>query len=156
MYEHAPTGYVCPICLVIQGIENEQTMAKQADIVYRDQLTLAYVNSKFIKSNPGHVIVVPIVHFENLYSLPEEYLQGIMATAKKIALALKTVRGCDGVWIEQNNEPASGQHAFHYHMHVVPRFEDDHLRQHLAAGEIYVAEPNERVPYADGLRKVLV
>ena len=152
MYNHAPENYICPICLAIQGIENGQTMAKQADIVYRDEYTLAYINSKFIKSNPGHVIVVPTEHFENLYSLPKEYLHGIMETAQKIALACKIVRKCEGVWIEQNNEPASGQHAFHYHMHIVPRFRDDNLRQQLALEEVYVAYPAERLPYAETLR----
>lgn len=130
-------------------------MARQADIVYRDDLTLVYINSKFIGNNPGHVIVVPTAHFENLYDLPTAYAQAIMETSQKMALALKAVRACDGVWIEQNNEPASGQHAFHYHMHVVPRFEGDDLRAELAAGNVWVADPSERLPYADALRKYL-
>ncbi len=153
MYNHAPENYNCPICLTINGVENESNMAKQADIVYRDQYTLAFVNSKFIKSNPGHVIVVPTAHFENIYELPKEYMHAIMETAQKIAGALKVVRACDGVWIEQNNEPASGQHAFHYHMHIVPRFTGDNLKKVLADGGTYVADPSERVPYAEDLRK---
>ena len=149
---HAPEDYVCPICLAIQGVEDDRTMAKQADIVYRDEHALAYVNSKFIRSNPGHVIVVPTVHFENLYDLPSEYAHAVMDASRKIALALKAVRKCDGIWVEQNNEPASGQHAFHYHMHVVPRFEGDNLKETLARGETYVADPADRLPYAQRLQ----
>ncbi|MEN9604500.1 MAG: hypothetical protein RJB39_185 [Candidatus Parcubacteria bacterium] len=152
MYKHAPQNYNCPICLTINGIENEFNMAKQADIVYRDEKTLVFVNSKFIESNPGHVIVVPTAHFENIYELPTEYSHAIAETAQKMAVALKEVRTCDGIWIEQNNEPASGQHAFHYHMHVVPRFKDDNLKQVLAAGKTYVADPTDRVGYAEALR----
>jgi histidine triad (HIT) family protein len=153
MFNHAPEGYICPICLTIEGVESDATMAKQADIIYRDELSLAYVNSKFIKSNPGHVIVVPTKHFENLYELPPKYMTAIMQTAQKVALAFKAVRQADGVWVEQNNEPASGQHAFHYHMHVVPRFKDDGLKQCLAEGGTYVADPAERILYATVLRK---
>lgn len=152
MYNHAPENYICPICLLVQGVESEDTMAKQVDIVYRDELVLAYVNSKFIESNPGHVIVVPTKHFENLYELPKEYADRIMEVSQKMALAFKDVRKCDGVWIEQNNEPASGQHAFHYHMHIVPRFEGDNLKQVLAAGGTYVTEPDDRIPYTEALK----
>ncbi len=155
MYNHAPENYTCPICLTIQGVENEQNMAKQADIVYRDDLALVFVNSKFIKNNPGHVIVVPTKHFENIYELPAEYAHRVAEIAQKMALALKAVRKCDGIWIEQNNEPASGQHAFHYHMHVVPRFEGDDLKRQLAEGNTYVADPKDRVPYAEALREYL-
>jgi histidine triad (HIT) family protein len=152
MYSHAPLGYVCPICLVVQGIENEQTMARQADIVLQDDLVLAYVNSKFIESNPGHVIVVPKRHFESLYYLPPAYAHRIMDISQKVAFALKAVRRCDGIWVEQNNEPASGQHAFHYHMHIVPRFDGDNLKQILADGKTRVADPAERIPFAEALR----
>jgi histidine triad (HIT) family protein len=155
MYNHAEENYVCPICLTIKGFENDQTMAKQADIVYRDEYVLALINSKFIKNNPGHVIVVPLEHFENIYELPTKYAHRIAEISKKIAVALKIVRNCHGVWIEQNNEPASGQHAFHYHMHIVPRFEGDDLKKELAENGTYVADPADRVPYAEALREYL-
>jgi histidine triad (HIT) family protein len=152
---HAPSNYICPICLTIQGTENEHTMAKQADIVYRDEFVLVFVNSKFIKNNPGHVIVVPTAHFENIYEVRKEYLHRIIEVSKVMALALKKVRTCDGIWIEQNNEPASGQHAFHYYMHIVPRFDNDELKQQLAQEEVYVADPADRVSYAEALRGYL-
>jgi histidine triad (HIT) family protein len=155
MYNHAPKDYVCPICLAIQGVESDQTMAKQADIVYRDDLALVYVNSKFVGNNPGHVIVVPTAHFENLYDLPVAYAHRVIEVARKMALALKAVRACDGVWIEQNNEPASGQHAFHYHMHVIPRFTGDNLKKELGEGNVRLATPEERIPYAEALRAEL-
>jgi histidine triad (HIT) family protein len=72
-----------------------------------------------------------------------------------MSLALKEVRKCDGVWIEQNNEPASGQHAFHYHMHIVPRFKDDNLRINLAQDKVYVSTQEERLSYAEDLKNYL-
>lgn len=146
MYNHAPKDYKCPICIAVQGIENEDTMMKQDDIFYRDDLVMAVINSKFVKNNEGHAIVVPIKHYENLYELPYEEAKQIMKVAKEVAIATKNLRKCDGVMIQQNNEPASGQHAFHYHMHVFPRFEGDEFWQNQS--NFRVSDPEERKPYS--------
>lgn len=151
MFNHTPEGYNCPICLAVKGIESEDTMMKQDDIFYRDNLVMAVVNSKFIGKNPGHAIVVPLKHFENLYDLPEQEAVQIMKVAQEVAKALKQVRKCDGVMIEQNNEPASGQHAFHYHMHVVPRFSDDAFNENRS--KVWVASSEERKEFSVPLKK---
>jgi histidine triad (HIT) family protein len=72
-----------------------------------------------------------------------------------MALALKAVRKCDAIWIVQNNEPASGQHAFHYHMHVFPRWDNDNLRELDIQGNVRVSDPAERTPYAEALKAYL-
>lgn len=154
MYNHAPKNYICPLCLTINGIESPDTMMKQADIFYRDNLVMAAINSKFVGNNPGHVIIVPLKHYENIYDLPTAGANQIMKIAKELALALKTVRKCDGVMLQQNNEPASGQHAFHYHLHLFPRFNGDELSKYMA--EVRVSEPEERTPYASALREHLI
>jgi histidine triad (HIT) family protein len=150
MYNHAPEGYVCPLCLSAQGIENDQTMVKQADIVYRDDFVFAMINSKFAGKNPGHVIVVPIAHTENIYEIPQHVAHRVIDVAQQMAIALKSVRACDGVMTQQNNEPASGQHAFHYYLHLFPRFQDDHFAE--TSMQVRVSEPSERLPYAEALK----
>ncbi len=151
MYTHASDEYICPLCLAIKGIENSDTMMMQNDIFYRDELVSAAVNSKFISSNPGHVIVMPNRHYENFYDMPAEECNQIMRVAKLVSLALKEVRKCDGITIKQNNEPAGGQHALHYHMHIVPRFEDDHFLDKLK--DTYISSPVEREKYTNELKK---
>ncbi len=153
MHNHAPENYNCPICLGVNGIENEATMLKQADIVFKDDLVTAFINSKFVGNNLGHVIAVPNEHFENLYDMPEEVLGRIVIVSKKIAHAMKKARNCDGVMIQQNNEPASNQHAFHYHMHVFPRFDGDNIYAHMNSAR--VSDPQERLIYAEELKKYL-
>ena len=153
MYNHAPENYKCPICLGVNGIESEATMLKQADIIYKDDHVCAFVNSKFVGNNPGHVIVVPNGHFENLYDMTEEVLSRVIIMSKKIAIAMKKARNCDGVMIQQNNEPASNQHAFHYHMHIFPRFDGDEIYQFM--NNARVSDPQERIAYAEELRKFL-
>jgi len=154
MYNHAPENYKCPICITINDIENEDTMIKQDDIVYRDDIVMAFISSKFVGNNPGHVLVVPIKHYENLYDLPEEEVNRIMKIAKKMAFAVKKVRNCDGVMVMQNNEPASDQHAFHYHLHVFPRFNDDKLHENMSNAR--VSTPEEREIFSTELKEYLL
>lgn len=151
MYNHAPLDYNCPLCLAIDGVESDATMMKQDDIFYRDDLVMAATNSKFIGNNPGHVIVFPLAHYEHLNDLPEEVGNRVMKIAKEIALAMKEIRKCEGTMILQNNEPASGQHAFHYHLHIFPRFEGDEL--HANMSDSRVATPEERGVYSGPMKK---
>ena len=151
MYNHTPTNYTCPLCLAVEGTESPQTMMMQDDIFYRDEHVVAAVNSKFFLSNPGHLIIFPVNHFENLFDLPENVSAHIMKVSQKVALALKDTRKSDGIMIVQNNEPASGQHAFHYHMHIIPRFENDNYGKRQT--EVKVADPSERKPYSAALKK---
>jgi histidine triad (HIT) family protein len=154
MYNHAPVNYKCPICLGVNGIENDDTMLKQADLVYKDKLVSVFINSFWIPTAEGHVIVVPNQHYENLYELPEEYRHHIIDIAQKIALAMKTAYRCDGITLRQNNEPASSQHAFHFHLHIFPRYEGDSFDINLTKKSI-VSEPKKRIEYVNKLKDIL-
>lgn len=151
MYNHAPADYKCPICIGLQGIQNEHTLIAPTDFVYKDQWVSAFINSFFIGKNPGHVIVVPNQHYENIYHLPKEIGARIHEVAKKIAIALKETYLCDGITTQQNNEPAGGQHAYHYHFHVFPRYENDEFYKNILDKK--TPTPEERKPYADKIKK---
>jgi histidine triad (HIT) family protein len=153
MYTHAPTDYICPICLGVQGIENDKTLIRNSDIVYKDEQVMVFIASYFIGNNPGHLIVVPIAHFENMYDLPDAIGAHIFSTARKVAIAMKQAYQCEGVMTLQNNEPASGQHAFHYHLHLFPRYENDDIHTHMTKKRETNAD--ERLPYAEKIRKYL-
>lgn len=150
LYSHAPNNYTCPICLALEGVESDQTMIKQADFIYKDDFVAAFIASKFVGNNPGHVVIVPVKHYENIYQLPYSISHKISDLAQKAALGLKATRKCAGVMLMQNNEPASDQHAFHYHLHVFPRFTSDHLHEHLES--FRVSKPSERLHYAKPLQ----
>lgn len=154
MYNHAPDNYKCPICLGVKGIENSDTMIHPSDIVYKDELVTVFIGSIWVGSkNPGHPLIVPNEHYENIYDIPQEVGHRIIDVAKKVALGLKEVRKCEGVTFLQNNEPASNQHAFHYHLHVFTRFEDDELHANMKIS--YRPTLEERKPYADELKYFL-
>ena len=153
MHNHAPANYVCPICIALQGIENDTTMIRQTDIVYRDDLVTAFIGSFFVGNNPGHPILVPNSHHENLYDLPDPEAHRLISVSRRIAQALKASHSCDGVTVRQNNEPASHQHAFHYHMHLFPRYTGDEFEKNIGVSR--KTTPEERLAYADRLREAI-
>ena len=77
-------------------------------------------------ASKGHVLILPKNHFANLFEIQEDMDAKAFILAKKIAKKMKDVFGCDGVNIVQNNGVAAGQTVFHFHIHLIPRYEGDH------------------------------
>lgn len=150
MYNHAPPDYICPICLGVQGTENDKTLIRQPDIVYRDEQVMVFIASYFIGQNSGHLIVVPTQHFENLYDLPDDIGAHLFSIARRAATVMRQAYNCQGVMTLQNNEPASGQHAFHYHLHLFPRYANDQIFEHMTSKR--ETTPDERLPFAQKIK----
>ena len=93
--------------------------------------TTIYENSKFkvimdiAPANKGHVLILPKEHYDNIYDIDTATAGELFELAAMTARALKSVLGCDGMNILQNNGTVAGQTVFHFHMHIIPRFEDD-------------------------------
>lgn len=150
MYNHEPKNYHCPFCLLVAGIENEYVYSKQDDIVYKDKFVTAFIASHWWPKNHGHVIIIPNKHFENLYDLPDSYSAKIHKIERFIAIAIKTTYKCPGISSRQHNEFAGGQDVWHYHLHVFPRYKNDHLYESLADKKL--TQPENRKQYAKKLR----
>ena len=73
----------------------------------------------------GHALVLPKKHYADLFEIPEETLAGAVKTAKKVAANMKDKLGCDGLNLVQNNGAAAGQTVMHFHLHIIPRYEND-------------------------------
>lgn len=155
MYNHADKTYICPICLAVQRIESEDTLIKKDDLVYQDEKVTVFINSFWIATTEGHLIVVPNDHYENLYDIPADVGQRIFSVSQKCALALKQAYKCDGITIRQNNEPAGDQHAFHYHMHVFPRYQGDSFNTN-ATKKSTLSDPSDRKKRADIIKPYLL
>lgn len=133
----------------MQGIKTEYNGPD--DIVYQTDQALALISPKWWPNNPGHVMVVPKIHYENIYDIPDNMLSQISITAKKIAIAMKATYHCDGISTRQHNEPAGNQDLWHFHMQVFPRWDKDDL--YLNHGKSSYIAPLDRKPYADKLRE---
>jgi histidine triad (HIT) family protein len=151
MYNHTPEHYDCPFCKVADNdFTNPSVSTKAQDIVLQTSLVTAFLSSHWWPNNPGHVLIIPNKHFENIYDLPKEYAAEIHELAQKIALAFKAVYHCDGVSTRQHNEPAGNQEVWHYHLHVFPRYHSDDL--YTLFWERELTSPEQRLPYARKLR----
>ena len=73
----------------------------------------------------GHALILPKEHYRNIYELPEDVAAKAFVLAKKLAVQMTDKLGADGFNIVQNNEEVAGQSVFHFHMHLIPRYEGD-------------------------------
>ena len=93
--------------------------------------TTIYENSKFkvimdiAPANKGHVLILPKEHYDNIYDIDTATAGELFELAAMTARALKSVLDCDGMNILQNNGTVAGQTVFHFHMHIIPRYEGD-------------------------------
>lgn len=148
MYNHAPPEYLCPFCLLIQGKESAESQLKQADIVFQSADVTAFMATRKYPDNQGHVLIVPNEHFENIYDLPLALASKVHSLSRDVALAMKAEYRCDGIMIRQHNEPAGDQNIWHYHLHVIPRYQNDDF--HSAQKSPF--EAGERARYARRLK----
>ena len=93
----------------------------------------------------GHALIIPKDHYANLYEMPEELLGKVMSLAKvwgeKLVKALKA----DGLNLVQNNGLAAGQTVFHYHLHLIPRYEGDRVGERWTPGSLSEEQKKELV-----------
>lgn len=73
----------------------------------------------------GHALILPKEHYKNLYEIPDETAAKVIKLAKKMAIQMTDKLGADGFNLLQNNNEVAGQTVFHFHMHLIPRYEDD-------------------------------
>lgn len=97
-----------------------------AEIVDEDEHTVS-----FMDLNPwtrGHALVIPRTHSHNLYEIDDADLGRTSAAARRLAQRMRERLGCDGVNLLNSCEPAAWQTVFHFHLHVIPRYEGDPLQ----------------------------
>ena len=74
----------------------------------------------------GHALRIPKEHYADLFELDDEVASKALVKAKKIAARMKNALGADGFNLVQNNGEAAGQTVHHFHLHLIPRYKDDH------------------------------
>lgn len=76
----------------------------------------------------GHALILPKSHAKNLYELSDETAAKVMVLAKKLATEMTEKLGADGFNLVQNNNEIAGQTVFHFHLHLIPRYEGDNQK----------------------------
>ncbi len=100
-------------------------VAKQipATVVHEDEHTLAFMDIGQV--NPGHVLVALKAHAENLYALQDVQAAAVARTCARVARAIRDAFAPEGLSVYQANGKAAGQTVFHFHIHLLPRHEND-------------------------------
>lgn len=106
----------CIFCKIVSGEIPSETIYENSKIK---------VIMDIAPANKGHVLILPKEHFDNIYDIDTATAGELFQLAAMTARALKSVLDCDGMNILQNNGTVAGQTVFHFHMHIIPRYEGD-------------------------------
>ena len=94
-----------------------------ATVVHEDEHTLAFMDLGQV--NPGHVLVAVKAHAENLYALNDAQAGAVLRAAARVGRAIRDAFKPEGLSVYQANGKAAGQTVFHFHIHLLPRHEED-------------------------------
>ena len=90
--------------------------------IYEDQNVLAFLD--ITQGTKGHTLIIPKKHVKNIYELDEETVYNVFKVVPKISTALKNAFSPIGLNLISNNDQPH-QSVFHFHIHLIPRYEDD-------------------------------
>jgi histidine triad (HIT) family protein len=95
-------------------------------VVDEDERTLAFMD--IAPATRGHALVIPRAHHSDLLAVPADELAAVSQAAKRLAERMKQRLGADGINLLNSCGTAAWQTVFHFHVHVIPRYDDDPLR----------------------------
>ena len=106
----------CIFCNIIKG-------NAEAEIIFEDDNIIAFLDIQPI--NYGHTLIVPKKHYDNFLTVPSDELSKLTIATQFIAGAVKRSVNADGFNVITNNGNSAGQTVFHFHFHIIPRFDED-------------------------------
>ncbi len=109
----------CVFCKIVAG-------EMPAAVVAEDERTVAFMDIS--PATRGHALVVPRAHAGDLHAIDPADLQAVAVAAQRLAGRAKDRLGADGVNLLSSSGAAAWQTVFHFHVHVIPRYEGDPLR----------------------------
>jgi histidine triad (HIT) family protein len=109
----------CIFCQIVAG-------EIPAQIIEQDEQTLTFMD--IAPATRGHALVIPKRHATDLSEIDATDLAAVASAAKRQALRARDRLGADGVNLLNSCGAAAWQTVFHFHMHVIPRYEGDPLK----------------------------
>jgi histidine triad (HIT) family protein len=111
-----------PDCLFCKIVAGEIPATK----VHEDDRTVAFMDIN--PATRGHLLCIPKAHAADIHAISEDDLAAVARTAKAMAGRAVERLGADGVNVLQSSGAVAWQTVFHYHVHVIPRYQGDPLR----------------------------
>ncbi|HRN25318.1 MAG TPA: HIT family protein [Ignavibacteriaceae bacterium] len=97
----------------------------EAEIIFENEKVIAFLDINPV--NYGHTLVIPKKHFDNFLTMPNDELAELTKLTQYIAGSVKRALKADGFNIISNNGSSAGQSVFHFHYHIIPRYENDFI-----------------------------
>jgi len=135
----------CVFCDIVNG-------KIAASIVIEDELTMAFVDLR--QFYPGHTLVIPRRHLQDVRELDHSTGAALMATVARVTRAVGSVFPNEGMSLWHSIGEAAFQEVPHLHIHIHPRFQDDDVLR-VYPSPPATPEKKERDQYANLLRQHL-
>jgi histidine triad (HIT) family protein len=103
-------------------------------------------------ASKGHALILPKQHYRDICDLDEEVAAKVLPLAAKIGAAMKKALGYSGFNVVQNNGKEAGQTVFHFHVHLIPRYEEGPAMVSWIPGK---ASPEELAQTGAAIRSAL-
>jgi len=130
----------CIFCAIVAG-------ELPAEILAEDEHTLTFMDIN--PATRGHALVIPRRHAADLHTIGPEDLSACIQAAQRAGARARERLGADGVNLLNAAGSAAWQTVFHFHIHVIPRYEGDPLRLPWTPGP---GDPTEIAAAATELR----
>ena len=109
----------CIFCKIIAG-------EIPSAVIFEDEEFKAILDR--FPGNIGHVLVLPKKHYSNIFDIDEDVAGRLFRLATKIAKNMKEVLGFEAMNVVQNNGSLAGQTVHHFHLNLIPRYENDKVQ----------------------------
>ncbi len=93
-----------------------------ANIIYEDDLVIAFLDIS--QATLGHTLVVTKREYENIFELDDKISAHLYKVVVKLSKAINKAFNPSGLNILNNNGQVAGQTVFHYHIHIIPRYNE--------------------------------
>lgn len=90
--------------------------------VYEDSITLAFLD--IAQVTKGHTLVIPKEHSAHMLICDEETALEVMRVARRVAQNILEMTQAGGIHILSNVHEAAGQTVPHFHVHLIPRYDE--------------------------------
>jgi histidine triad (HIT) family protein len=126
----------CIFCKIVAGGIPSYTVAENG---------LAYAFLDIHPANPGHTLVIPKRHAENIFETTAEEWQAVSELVRTLSIAVEKATEAHGLNIKMNNREHGGQDVMHAHVHVVPRYKGDGVVKPITQQPGYGSEKAEDI-----------
>ena len=136
----------CSLCLDLSG-------DRECAFITDNEYAAAQVDER--QYERGAMLVIPKNHHETILDIEESEIEAVYRLVKQMALAAERAYSAIGANIYQNNGLKASQHEPHFHVHVVPKYEDSESEKLFLQRNYDVISIEEQRQIASTLRAAL-